>query len=183
MYTEEDKRDMREMFDDYIRLRIREMIEGIKESASVAMWQVDEKHRYCDWEGAFKVSFNDILKRVSEIEGLLSQNEVGKGLMEHDIYSFADYNEKKKDECLEHEGRMWDGHEYSSDYDDDEDPDEEEYDDDDDDAVYVLTDKGKLAAMLDDPKYCRIDGDDPVYGAMINVLKDVYNHRIGDNRK
>lgn len=151
MYTEEDKRDMRQMFDDYIRLRIRELIEGIEESASNAKWWLGESRRYphgC-WERDFKVSFDDIQKRVSEIEGLLAKNETGKDLMEQGIYSMADYKDKVGDE-------------------------EEYNDDDEDDAVYALTDKGRLAAMLNDPKYNLIDGDAPIYGAIVQVLKDTY---------
>lgn len=146
MYTEEDKRDMRQMFDDYIRLRIRELIEGIEESASNAKWWLGESRRYphgC-WERDFKVSFDDIQKRVSEVEGLLSKNETGKDLMEHDIYSMADYKDKVGDDGP------------------------------DDDEVYILTDKGRLDAMLNDPKYNVIDGDAPIYGAIVQVLKDTY---------
>jgi hypothetical protein len=156
MYTEEDKRDMRQMFDDYIRLRIRELMVGIKDSASTAMWQVGETHRYRDWEDEFRVSFRDILKRMSEIDDLLSKKKMGKDLMEHGIYSMADYKEKVKDE-------------------------EECYDDDDedDDAVYTLTKKGRLTAMLNDPKYFRIDGNDPVYDAIVRVLKDTYENKYG----
>lgn len=131
-----------EMMDEYIRLKRKELLDNLANEIKVELLFMTDKYHET-YEYHYDRIKEDLLNVVKELGELKEYKETLEVCKVHGVPPT----------------------------DEDEPYDEEFYGDDEDNETYVLTEKGKLMAMLTDDSYKCIDGNSPIYADTVAVMK------------